>query len=122
MMEEEFKLTYHQEGDYLIPDLEVDEEPEEDLTKYGLMRWDYLEKNKPLTFNWMRAEIMLKEHCLTIQHQAEERKELLMEQMKKREGVNEELKAENWMEYVQKLNMIEHQAEEIVLAEIVYGQ
>ena len=63
----------------------------------------------------------LKEHCLMIQEQAEQRMEFLTEQMKISEGVTEQLKAENQMEWVQRMNAIHHQIEEILLAELVFA-
>ena len=63
----------------------------------------------------------LKEHLLSIQEQAEQRMELLTGQMKEKEGVTEQLKAENQMLWVQKMNNIRHSAEEIVLTELIYS-
>ena len=63
----------------------------------------------------------LREHLLTIQEQAEQRKELLINQMSAAEGVNEDLKASDQMLWVQKMNNIQHMAEEIVLTELIYN-
>ncbi len=63
----------------------------------------------------------LKKHLLMIQEQAEEKFDLLVEQMAKREGVTEQLKAQDQMLWVRKMNNIRNVAEEIVLKEVVYG-
>ena len=63
----------------------------------------------------------LREHLLTIQEQAEQRMELLINQMSAAEGVNEDLKASDQMLWVQKMNNIQHMAEEIVLTELIYN-
>lgn len=114
------ELTYKQEGDYLIPNLEIDEEIEPPLTKYGMMRKKYLEEHKSGMFTIMILNGNLWKHCLEIQEQAEQRMDLLIEQMAKAEGVNDELKATNQMLWVQKMNNIKHSAEEIVVQELIY--
>ena len=72
-----------------------------------------------------RSELLLsgklKEHLLMIQEQAEERMELLTGQMKEREGITEQMKAENQMLWVAKMNSIVHSAEEIVMTELIYS-
>ena len=69
----------------------------------------------------MLLEGSLKAHCLEIQEQAERRLDVLMEQMAKAEGVDEELKASDQMKWVQMMNNIKNSAEEIVLTELVYS-
>ena len=88
-------LTYEKNGDYLIPMLQMDEQPEGTLTKYGLMRKNYLQEHKKGIYTGLLLKGKLKEHLLTIQEQAEQRMELLTGQMMTQEGVTEKLKAEN---------------------------
>lgn len=114
-------LTYEKNGDYLIPMLQMDEQPEGTLTKYGLMRKNYLQEHKKGIYTGLLLKGKLKEHLLTIQEQAEQRMDLLTGQMMKQEGVTEKLKAENQMLWVQKMNSIRQSAEEIVLTELVYS-
>ncbi len=116
------ELTYEKNGDYLIPNLIPNSEPEEPLTKCGLMRKNYLEKHRRGIYSGMLMMGNLKAHCLEIQKQAEERMALLTEQMAKSEGVDEALKAADQMKWVAKMNNIKQSAEEMVLAELVYGQ
>ncbi|MEE7901662.1 MAG: TnpV protein [Enterocloster sp.] len=114
-------LTYEKNGDYLIPMLQMDEQPEGMLTKYGLMRKNYLQEHKKGIYTGLLLKGKLKEHLLTIQEQAEQRMELLTAQMAKAEGVTEELKAADQMKWVGMMNNIRHSAEEIVLKELIYS-
>ena len=114
-------LTYEKNGDYMIPMLRVDEQPEGTLTKYGLMRKNYLQEHKKGIYTGLLLKGKLKEHLLTIQEQAEQQMELLTEQMAKAEGVTEELKARNQLAWVQHMNSIRSRAEEIIYAELVYA-
>ena len=115
------KLTYEKNGDYLIPNLTVNEEPEEILTKYGQMRKKFLKEHRNGIYQGMILTGELKAHCLEIQKQAEQRMEVLSVQMAKTEGVTEELKAADQMKWVAKMNNIRHSAEEIVLMELIYS-
>ena len=115
------ELTYEKNGDYLIPNLIPDNEPEEPLTKYGLMRKNYLKEHRRGIYSGLLMEGRLKAHCLEIQNQAEERMDFLTEQMAQAEGVDEALKASDQMKWVAKMNAIRHSAEEIVLTELVYS-
>ena len=114
------KLEYEQNGDYMIPMLQMDEEPEGTVTKYGLMRQQYLKEHRNAVYTLYLLKGELKAHLLTIQEQAEERVEVLTAQMAKAEGVTEQLKAQDQMLWVQKMNNIHHAAEEIVLNELIY--
>lgn len=115
------ELTYEKNGDYLIPNLTPDSEPEGTLTKYGLMHRDYLEKHRRGIYSGLLMEGRLKAHCLERQKQAEERMDVLTEQMAEAEGVTEELKAADQMKWVRMMNNIRHSAEETVLTELVYS-
>ncbi|MFW5553447.1 MAG: TnpV protein [Roseburia inulinivorans] len=114
------KLTYEKNGDYLIPNLISNEEPQGTLTKYGLMRKNFLKEHRKGIYQGMILKGTLKEHCLETQEQAEQRMEMLTGQMAQKEGVNEELKAADQMSWVAKMNNIRQSAEEIVLKELIY--
>lgn len=88
-------LIYEKCGDYLIPNLVPDPEPEGELRKFGLMRKSYLENHRRGIYSGLLLSGKLKEHLLMIQEQAETRFDLLVEQMAKKEGVTERLKAQN---------------------------
>ena len=113
-------LTYEKCGDYLIPNLLPDPEPEGELRKFGLMRKHYLKEYKGGIYQGMVLNGKLKEHLLMIQEEAEERFDLLVEQMAEQEGVTEKLKEQDQMLWVQGMNNIRVRAEEIVRKEIIY--
>lgn len=114
------ELTYEKCGDYLVPNLLPDWEPEGELRKYGRMRKAYLENHYRGIYSGMLLSGKLKEHLLTIQEQAEELYGLLVKQMAERENVTEELKAKEQMLWVQRMNNIAARADEIVEREIIY--
>ena len=115
------KLTYEKNGDYLIPNLMPNEEPEQALTKYGLMRRKFLQEHLKGIYQGMVLTGELKAHCLQIQEQAEQRMDFLTQQMAKAEGVDEALKAADQMKWVGLMNSIRHSAEETVLTELIYS-
>ena len=113
-------IIYEKCGDYLIPNLIPDPEPEGELRKFGLMRKSYLESNRRGIYSGLLLSGELKNHLLMIQEQAEERFDLLVEQMTKQEGVTEQLKAQDQMLWVRRMNSIRARAEEIVREEIIF--
>ena len=115
------EFEYVKCGDYYIPALRANDEPEESLTKWGLMRRSFLKEHRPGIYSGMMLEGTFKEHCLTIQHQAEERMDVLIEQMAKANSVDERLKASDQIRWVRVMNNIRACAEEIVLKELIYS-
>ena len=114
-------LTYEKNGDYLIPTLQADIQPEGTVTKYVMMRESYLKENHRGVYSAFLLKGTLKEHLLTIQKQAEERMEKRTSQMAVAEGVTEQLKEADQMLWVAKMNNIQSRAEEVVLSELVYS-
>lgn len=114
-------ITYEKCGDYLIPNLIPDSEPEGKLRKFGLMRKSYLENHRRGIYAELLLSGKLKKQLLMIQEQAEERFDLLVAQMAEKEGVAERLKAENQMLWVRRMNNIRARAEEIVLNDMIYS-
>ena len=114
--------TYTQVGDYLIPDLVLPpEEQNIHLGIWGMRYKKYLMQNKKAIFNVMIANGTLWEHLSEIDKQAEYMFLRLVNDMAKAEGVTEQLKAENQMLWVQKMNNIRNRATEIVNAELIYA-
>lgn len=111
------KLTYHTEGEYLIPDLIAPESPA--VGVWGMRRLAYLRKHRRPIYSGMLMTGNLNAHLEEVDRTAEEMTELLMTQMAEREGVTEQLKAEDQMAWVQAMNGIRNRAEEIVLAELI---
>ena len=117
------ELTYKQAGDYLIPDLELDgadEMEEMPLGKYGRLRESFLEKHHHGTYTSMLLTGRLEPHLREIDRQAQEQVDRMVADLKKQSGVDEAMKARDQMGWVQAVNSFIQQAEEIVLAEIVY--
>lgn len=117
------ELTYTKVGDYLLPDLMMDGENELEeipLGKYGLLRESFLKEHHSGTYNSMLLTGRLAEHLRGIDRQAQEQADSIVRDLMKRRGVNEDLKARDQMAWVQAVNNFTHQAEEMVLAEIVY--
>lgn len=113
-------LTYEKCGDYLIPNLIPDQEPEGELRKFGLMRKSYLENYRRGIYLGLLLSGELKKHLLMIQEQAEEKFDLLVEQMAKQEGVTEQLKEQNQILWIKRMNNIQARVEEIVREEIIF--
>jgi len=95
---EELGGTYHREGDYLIPDLIAPEAPR--IGIWGMRRRDYLLKNREPIYTGLLLSGNLNAHLEDIDHSANEMFELLVEQYVAREGVTEQLKADDQMEWV----------------------
>ena len=113
------EITYHWEGDYLIPDLILPEAPR--IGKYGTMRHKHLRDHHRGAFDRMLLDGSLNAHLEEIDRQANEMMELLTTQMAKAEGVTEVLKAQDQMEWVRRMNSIRSRAEEIVFSELIFG-
>ena len=112
--------TYTQVGDYLLPDLIIDEAEQQLVGKYGRMRKRYLKEHRPVLFTNLLLSGKLDQHLTEIDRACTERMELLTRQMADREAVTEALKAADQMEWVRRMNNIQNRAEEIVLNELVY--
>ena len=115
------KLTYHCNGDYLLPDLAVNETDQQPLGKYGLLRLRFLEAHRPVLYNELLLSGKLIPHLHEIDMTCIQYLELLMHQMMALEGVNEELKARNQMEWVARMNSIKARMEEMLFAELIYN-
>ena len=112
-------MTYIQNGDYLIPDLKLSQQPEKPLGKYGRMRKTYLKEHRPILYNQMLLSEKLYPHLLEIDETAQNRLEQMMPQLAKEAGATEELKASDPMKWVGLMNTCKAQAEEILMAELI---
>ena len=112
--------TYTQVGDYLLPDLIIDETEQQPIGKYGRMRKRYLKEHRPILFSNLLLSGKLDQHLAEIDHACVEGIDLLTRQMADQEGVTEALKATDQMEWVRRMNNIQNRAEEIMLNELVY--
>ena len=112
-------LDYVLVGDYYIPALRLTEESRP-IGHWGRRRKAYLEEARPALYCSLLLSGKLWTHLADVDEQAQERLDLIMEQMKAAEGVTEELKAKNQLAWVQHMNSIRSRAEEIIYAELVY--
>ena len=114
-------ITYRQVSDYMIPNLKLS--PEESairLGKWGVMYKDYLQKQDPILFTTLLTQGKLYQHCAQIDTQAQQMFTTLIEQMMKAENITEQLKEQNQMEWVRRMNSIQERASEIVCNELIY--
>lgn len=113
--------TYRQVGDFKIPNLTLPpEETNITLGKWGTLHKDYILKHKKVVFATLLAEGKFCQYLVEIDIQAQTMFDTLVEQMKKAEGVNEQLKEENQLEWVRCVNNICERATEIVTRELIY--
>ena len=116
------ELAYMENGDYLIPALKLDGEDgmeEMPLGKYGMLRQTFLREHHHGTYTSMLLTGRLMPHLREIDRQAQEQVDRTMAELKKQNGVTEELKFRDQMAWVQAVNSLKSMAEEAVLAEIV---
>ncbi len=115
-------ISYRRVGDYLIPNLIIPpEEARVSLGKWGMLHKDYLEKHNRVFFNLLLTQGKLYQHCAEVEAQSRDMFDTLIEQMKETEGVSEQLKDENQMEWVCRMQNIEARAREIVNSEIIFN-
>lgn len=114
-------IQYRRVGDYLIPNLIIPpEEAKIRLGKWGMLHKAYLEKYNRVLFNVLLAQGKLYQHCAEIEKQANDMYDTLMEKMKVAEGVTEQLKEDNQLEWVCRVQNIESRVREIVSKELIY--
>ena len=112
-------IDYILVGDYYIPDLKLPEE-NRPIGRYGRLHREYLKQEHPARYSSLILTGKLWTYLADLNEQAEERLDLIMEQMKAAEGVTEELKARNQLEWVGRMNNIRSRAEEIINSEMIY--
>lgn len=114
-------ITYHRNGDYLLPDMELNKTDKTSLSKYGRMRLRYLQEHRPGLYTRLLLSGKLYEDLLEMQKTAQDRVEIITDKMAKAQNITEALKAQDQMTWVGAMNMIQLQAEEIVLQELIYS-
>ena len=112
-------MSYTLHGDYYLPDLVLREE-EPTYGKYGMLRKQFLKEHRSAGYQYLLLTGKLNEHLNQTDQEAREQVETLMEQMTEKQGVTEELKAQDQMEWVRLMNNIKASAEEIVLKNTIY--
>ena len=112
-------LSYTLHGDYYLPDLALNEE-EPIYGKYGMLRKQFLKEHRSAKYQYLLLTGKLTEHLNQIDQEARKQVEILMEQMVKKQGATEELKAQDQMKWVRLMINIKSSAEEIVLKNTIY--
>ena len=111
-------LDYELVGDYYLPCLKAPESPK--VGRFGLMYLDYLRNHKRVTYSGLLLSGKLNEYVEDIDRRTEEMFSQLVEQMKQAEGITEQLKSTDQMEWVRRMNSIRNRAEEIVKSEVLF--
>ena len=118
---EEMGGTYTQIGDYLLPDLKLPEEEQQPIGVWGQRHGRYLKEHRRASYATLLTSGKLNSYLADIDRQAEELFSRLVKQMAEAEGVTEQLKADNQMEWVRRMNNIRNRAMEIVNTELIYA-
>ena len=115
------EITYHKEGNYLIPDIIV-ENPKKDyhIGLYGRLKLEYMKKHQLGLYSDLILSGTLPEYLIEIDKTANERAKSIINELAKEEKVDENLKQNNQLEWVRCMNNIKNRAEEIVLNELIY--
>ena len=116
---EEMGGTYTQVGDYLLPDLKLPEEEQQPIGVWGQRHWRYLKEHRRASYATLLTSGKLNSYLAGIDRQAEEMFLRLVMQIAEAEGVTEQLKAGNQMEWISRMNNIRSRAEEIILHEVI---
>ena len=117
---EEMGGTYTQVGDYLLPDLKLPEEDQQPIGVWGQRHRRYLKEHRRATYTILLTSGKLNSYLADIDRHAEKLFSRLVKQMAAMEGVTEQLKADNQMEWVGRMNNIRNKAMEIVNSELIY--
>ena len=112
-------LSYTLHGDYYLPDLEINEE-EPTYGKYGIMRKQFLKEHRSARYQYLVLTGKLTEHLNQVDKEVREKIEMLEEQMAEQWGVTEEMKIQDQMEWVRRMNNIQATAEEIAYKNIIF--
>ena len=116
----EIELTYTKVGDYYIPNLALEPQPDRSLGKYGLLRLRYLKEHRPGLFNRLTLSGKLFARLLETEDAANDILDSMMPGMAKEAGATEDLKAHDPMRWVGLMNCCKTQVEEIIFAELIY--
>ena len=113
-------IQYELKGEQYIPMLELPEQPNYAIGKYGKIRLDYLKKHRRGTYGILKAQAKLNQHLHEIDVQASELLESTISNLAKNNNINEELKTRDQLRWIQEMNAIKACAEEIVLQNLIY--
>ena len=119
-MKHNFEISYAQQGDYLLPDLRLPEQPKVEIGIWGNRHLRYIEQHHKIHYTNLLTSCKLTTYLADINEQAEDMFFRLVKQLAEKECVTEQLKADNQMLWVAKMNNIRNRATEIVNTELIY--
>ena len=119
-IDERAGIEYRLVGDYYIPNLVLAKQKKINLNKYGRMRLNYLKERKKAEYTIMFMENTLIDHLEEIQETATKRVNIIIEELKEKSDLTEDMKNTDMLYWVETMNSIKAQAEEIVLNELIY--
>lgn len=115
------KITYTQQGDYLLPNLTLPEQPKVKIGLWGKRHLKYIKHHRPILYTNLLTSCRLTAYLANIDEVATEMFEKLVNQLAEREGVTEKLKADDQIMWIRHMNNIRNQAMEIVNDSIIYN-
>lgn len=115
------KITYTQQGDYFLPDLKLPEQPKVEIGIWGKRHLKYIKNHRPILYTNLLTSCKLTAYLADFDEQAEDMFFQLVKQLAEKEGVTEQLKADNQMLWVKQMNNIRNLAEEMVYQDIIYS-
>lgn len=113
-------ISYTKKGDYLLPDLILENKKQYNIGKYGLLRLNYIKKEKSGLYFDLLVNDKLNEYLHNIDTTVMEKVQKLIKELTEKENINEELKQNNQILWVSEMNNIKNIAEEIILKEYIY--
>ena len=113
-------ISYTLQGDYYLPDLKLPEQPKVEIRIWGKRHLRYIKQHHKIRYTNLLTSCKLTAYLADIDEQAEDMFFRLVKQLAEKEGVTEQLKAENQMLWVKRMNNIRNRATEIVNAELIY--
>ena len=116
------RLWYELQGDYYIPCLVLDEAGTSPIGMWGRQHQQYLREHRPMLYSDLVLSGKLHGYLADIDTQARNKLHLLVKRLAEKEGINEQLKAQDQMAWVGAINNIRNRAEEIILQELIYGE
>ncbi len=114
------KITYTQQGDYLLPDLKLPEQSKIEIGFWGKRHLRYIKQYRPILYTNLLTKCKLTNYLADIDERAENLFFRLVKQLAEKEGITEQLKSENQMLWVRKMNSINNQVTEIVNTKLIY--
>ena len=114
-------IEYVKKGDYLLPNLVIENQNYGEINKYGLLRLEYIKEHKKGLYQTLLMKNELTNHLLSVSNECEERLKILMDNyIKNNEKLSEKSKEDNYIEWVKLMNNYKNIAEEIILKELIY--